>query len=760
MKQLQDKIDNLIKKDEELSIENKKRLLGFLNIKEDMYKEIQLEAQQIVKYPSSNSYKYTYSERATIVTMAAILFCMYEVSGSRFWEELSEKYQMEELLLQYEIKDYISSFISTNSLPYYKGTTRNEYVETIQMQSVIPYNYSSRLIRIIYFMYSEDLGMDISAENVDALLNYLKIVFKSQLNKDRDIKEIRPTLITKQLQSIPKSFMQAYLTNNTRVKHIIKKYFSYFDKISKNQIPNYDSKNRLDVLFEKALKSQIYFGIKDKVRKSKLNTIQKPIIKVKIKNQANPLFYIQTPHYFINPEKIKQSKAIVKFYDNQRLLSEKEIELSEGGVSYKIDSTDNECTLFSNKIRYAITQDKMVLIDSKKDLYRQYLFFDDKEIADEVKVTEIEIGRYFYLLIDNSSTASFENCSVTQRDLTYGTLYYFKMKEQIKIIVNDQVLVDTVIKKAIVPKIVRPVENECHHNNDIYLNMINAYEYPEKKKKIANHLVDYYKNSQEYYLDLFRVFETLISEEKEMKMGNSRNLKFVLELLYKQNSIDLLKIALEKVDNFIKNNNESKYNQERVELIKICQFYAKENKLDGILSFSLTQEKKVGEDILSEKYLELNEIKKVKKSVMKDTLYFSIPTKDISKGFQNMLDAYFESIDSKGKSLNLLNRFMKEYEGVKVGDTMSLPLIDKGIIINNIAFIPYKDKQKKILGSLNGDIYYWLYTINAKEITELSLNEEKQYQIIITGGDSYEYSFDSKQMEKKENNYLLKLKNL
>lgn len=558
MEKLQSKINYLVKDDEKNLIRNSKRLLGFMHVEESLYKEIQLKAQQILKYPNNNRYEYTYSEKSMIVTMAAILFCMYEVNGSRFWEELSGEYQMQELNLQSEIKSYISSFLSVSSLPWYQGTKRTEYVETIQMQSVISNNHSSKIVKAVYYMYVKDLDMDITEINVNALLKYLTEAFNYQVKKFDDKNEEKPTSITMQLQSIPKSFMKAYLTNNKRVKSLIKRYFLHFDTLSKKQVPDFNPKNRFDVLFQKGLKDLSFIEMESNAKQNNKESIHKATISAKIKGQVNPLFYILIPQHYINPEKITHSKAAVTFYSTQEVLKEKKIRLKEGGISWKTIPKQYELEVFSSEMSYKISYDNTVLYDSEKKLFREYVFFDDQTVSKEVQISEIKNGQYFYLLVDKNNHVIFGNNTPIISELDYGILYYFKAKTQMKITMNDQMLFDTTVEEKILPKLMKETSNEIskvnnvEYYNDVYLNMIYVYENPETATMLAAHLAESYKiNNQHYYLQVFAAFEELISENIDFKPIDIHILNFILNVLEKESALELMRIFLKRMYKFI-----------------------------------------------------------------------------------------------------------------------------------------------------------------------------------------------------------------
>lgn len=765
MEKLQSKINYLVKDDEKNLIRNSKRLLGFMYVDEGLYKEIQLKAKQILKYPNNNRYEYTYSEKSMIVTMAAILFCMHEVNGSRFWEELSGKYQMQELNLQSEIKSYITSFLSVSSLPWYQGTKRTEYVETIQMQSVISNNHSSKIVKAVYYMYVKDLDMDITEINVNALLKYLTEAFNYQVKKFDDKNEEKPTSMTMQLQSIPKSFMKAYLTNNKRVKSLIKRYFLHFDTLSKKQVPAFNSKNRFDILFQKGLKDLNFIEMESNAKRNSKESIHKAVISAKIKGQVNPLFYILIPQHYINPEKIIHSKAAVIFYSTQEVLKEKKIRLKEGGISWKTIPKQYELEVFSSELSYKISYDNTVLYDSKKELFREYVFFDDQTVSNEVQISEIKNDQYFYLLAAPNNQIIFENNIPIISELDYGILYYFKAQPQMRIIMNDQVLFDTTAKEKITPKLMKETNNEINkvnnveYYNDVYLNMMYVYENPKTEVMLANHLAESYKvRNTDYYLQIFATFEELISENKDFKPIDVDILVFILDMLEKENAIELIRVFLKRIYGFIEQEKQLETENNNLELIEVCQSYAK--KYAEKLDFFSLGNVEIDNALSMAREQRSSTTELVVKPTIEEPIVFSILSESISVGFQSMLKQYSEADDIKLNELTLLNKFMDEYEAIEVGEDISLPINDKEIILNHIAFQTYKDNKLKILGSINGNTYYWIYTVNLKNYPELLLNVNKHFRMRITDGRSYNYSFDNNRVTVKEGSYLLELQNI
>ncbi|WP_192987198.1 hypothetical protein [Carnobacterium mobile] len=763
MEKLQAKVNYLVRDDEKNLIGNRKRLLGFMHVEEELYNEIQIKAQQILKYPNNNRYEYTYSEKSMIVTMGAILFCMYEINGSRFWEELSKKYQMHELNLQSEIKGYISSFISSNSLPYYQGTNRNEYVETIQMQSVIPNNYSSKIIKTIYFMYLKDLGMDTTSKSINAFLTYLTVAFTRQINTNNATKEeAAPTLMTMQLQSIPKSFMQAYLTKSKRVKSLMKRFFLQFDALSKKEIPIFNPKNRFDVMFQKELKNFNFGEMETTVKMKDKQIMHKATISATIRGQVNPLFYILIPQHYIIPERITYPKATVTFYNNQEAYLEKEVSLKEGGVSWKTNPKQYELNLFLSKLSYKISYGDTVLYDSKKELYKDYILFDDHSMSKEVQLTDIKINQCFYILSAKDNRIIFENSEPIISELDYGILYYFKAKKEMKITMNDQVLFNTMVLEEFPSKKRKGIEYEISivdnaaYDNDVYLNMLFVYDNPRSKTKLAIHLADSYKiDTVDYYLKLFAAFEELNSEGTDFQLIDDEILVSILELLDKKGSAALMKISLKRV--YLMSEYEIQINNKyyKDELLEICQTYAK--KYIGNLNFSSFKKSESDKKLLTTENQNTCESESSSEIIKENSLVFLLPFVSVSVGFQRMLKEYFEIDNAKSNEVNLLNRFMNEYEKIENRKSVSLSVIDKEITLNYIAFTAYKEDSLKMLGSVNGDSYYWVYTIDLKQCIGFILDISKKYRLKISGGHTYNYSVDGNSIIEIEGEYRLEL---
>ena len=372
-----------------INIHDRKSLIGLADVSEAEYREFRRIFDQVVLKPKSSSVNY--ADRAFIVAAGAVLFDMFEHEDSKYWESLARKYELEETAVRATITPLMDHFYSTKGLPRYK-TSRNEYVETIKMQSIISKNRIGNVTQVFYTIYLNDLERDISPSAVNMLAKFLRTLFLADIQGDYFDLKYNDTKMSEMRQMLPKAFMRAYVTNTNPVAKIMYEFFRYFDAVHLG-VP-YDGKmtTRLKAQLEEELKKNKhrYPGLaKGKKKQSTMDENKARLVTAK-KNR-NRVLGVAIPKHFVELDNQGRQNAKVKLYSEKKMVRMEKLQARQGGIAWRtLPKTIN----FNQEypyLRYEVVGNDKIYYDSKDELYtgaeKQRL--EESEKRKKLKMSEI-----------------------------------------------------------------------------------------------------------------------------------------------------------------------------------------------------------------------------------------------------------------------------------------------------------------------------------------------------------------------------------
>lgn len=364
------------------------------------------------------------------VSLYAVYFAKYIYNDNRFWENLSLYLGFDEEIVKAVFILAMKKTYETKSWPFYRSS-RNEYVETIRMHSIVGNDHSGdNIVYAFYLVYLKDFQKNVTEDKLNLFFPFLDEVFKplSILEDSNHSAVYNGVAYVRGL--MPKSFARAYNVNNEAVKTIIKQFFSYFDKLhnKKYSNPKIDSDilNKLQKSFER---NNNFNNDYTRVFVQKNTTIEKakPVVEYHRKSTA-----VTIPSHFINFRAEERKSAEVIFYDRDKVIKKHALKIEDGAIGWHTDTFSqylkSRLTQFRYEIRKLSTSE--ITYDSGELYYKSTI-----EKTEEINKKSAELPDVYKCLPNNIKT------SVSLNNLRCGNVYSIKQVDGLAIkhayVIND-----------------------------------------------------------------------------------------------------------------------------------------------------------------------------------------------------------------------------------------------------------------------------------------------------------------------------------
>lgn len=319
-----------------------------------------------------------------------------------------------------------------NNWPFYRSS-RNEYVETIRMHSIIGNDHSGdNIIYAFYLVYLKDFQKNLTEDKLNLFFPFLDEVFKPlTVLEDTDHSSVyNGVAYVRGL--MPKSFARAYNVNSKAVSDIIRQLFSYFDKLHSNNYRNIkidpDVLNKLQTSFKR---NNNYYNDYTKVYvlKNPSKEQAKPVVEYHKKSAS-----VNIPSHFINFKADERKSAEVVFYDRDKVVKKQSLKIEDGAIGWHTSSLSQNLKSRVSQFRYEIRKlsTNEVVYDSGDHHYKSQIDKADRLKNDHKDLTIPEVHE---CLPNNQKNI------VSMSELKTGTVYSIKQTEGLNIkhahVIND-----------------------------------------------------------------------------------------------------------------------------------------------------------------------------------------------------------------------------------------------------------------------------------------------------------------------------------
>lgn len=366
------------------------------------------------------------------VSLYAVYFAKYIYNDNRFWENLSLYLGFDEDIVKAVFIRAMKNTYELKSWPFYRSS-RNEYVETIRMHSIIGNDHSGdNIIYAFYLVYLKDFQKNVTEDKLNLFFPFLDEVFKPlTIMEDSDHSAVyNGVAYVRGL--MPKSFARAYNVNNQAVRDMIRQFFSYFDKLHNRNYrnPKIDSDvlNKLQASFKRNNNfyndyTRVY------VLKNPSNEKIEPVVEYHKKSTS-----VNIPSHFINFKADERKSAEVIFYDRDKVVKKQSLKIEDGAIGWHTSSLSQYLKSRVSHFRYEIRKlsTNEIAYDSGTHYYKSKIEKSDDKNNDQ-KDAKIPV---VYECFPNN-----QRSLVSINELEAGTVYTIKQTEGLLIkhahVIND-----------------------------------------------------------------------------------------------------------------------------------------------------------------------------------------------------------------------------------------------------------------------------------------------------------------------------------
>ncbi|GEN50365.1 hypothetical protein [Alkalibacterium pelagium] len=397
-------------------------LLGLVNLNTTQIDH--LEKRAVTSLRSYSQKGLLRVEESYYLSLYAVHYAKHLYSSGRYWEDLSSTLGFDEGIIREAFITAMKYTYKKEKWAFYR-TTRNEYVETIRMHSVIGNDHSGdNIIYGFYLVYLKDFETQVTKEKLDLFFPYLKEIFQPFESTDEGEYVNTYNGIAYVRGLMPKSFARAFNINDQAVGALIEQMFIYFDTLNNNTL--------LPASFDGYLKKKIEASMAS--NNNFINDYTKPLVKNRRKNQGITEVVTQSykgteiniPSHFIDFKSNERHKADVIFYDGEKVVKRLDLTIKDGAIGWRSEAATFRLRSPLTRFRYEIRKISSgeIVYDSGSKFYTK----NRKVDANSIETVKEEVPVLHKILSNNKKEQK------SLHHLKTGEIYSIKTQKNVKIV--------------------------------------------------------------------------------------------------------------------------------------------------------------------------------------------------------------------------------------------------------------------------------------------------------------------------------------
>lgn len=401
-------------------------LLGLIELSDEEYIEIKKLSYEFLK--GYNYLMLAYKEM--VVSVALIQFCIREYKGGEFWVEASNSFDIENRIIQTEGKISLEKFIKSKDLYFHVGKSNRSYVTTILLHSIMcTYSYL-KVLEFLKDIYVKDLEEDYIEEEVENLLDYMRKLFSNHIEDDDITYEIKGSKMSIANQQLPKAFRIAFIKSYNIIASLLKKTLKNIHNVNYENEVKYKSESRFYLWFTEN-KGKLDFTTLTRRGTGHGGGVKKFSL-ARFTLDDNRL-YLNIPKQIIDFNYLT-SDVYLEIYNGENIVLVEELELMNYRVTVKTLEVKKELKEFPQKFRYKIVSSGKVIFDSRANLYRNSIIFD--ELGEEIDPKLLKAKSYC-IVTDVNDDIDISEGNVKREYFNGFKKITFTLKDDTVLLIND-----------------------------------------------------------------------------------------------------------------------------------------------------------------------------------------------------------------------------------------------------------------------------------------------------------------------------------
>jgi len=167
-----------------------------------------------------------------VISTALVLFAVNDYQNGEFWNEFSNKLNIDGSDIQKHCKESLESYCEMKGLYFHVSKVNKGFVTTVLTHAIIPKSNAHKFIEFLHDLYFKDLNEDYCDEEVEALIEYMHKLFSKYLEEDDISFDVQGSKMTIARQHLPKALRIAFVKAAGVVAPIIERLLLYIHQVN------------------------------------------------------------------------------------------------------------------------------------------------------------------------------------------------------------------------------------------------------------------------------------------------------------------------------------------------------------------------------------------------------------------------------------------------------------------------------------------------------------------------------------------------